>query len=178
MRKLVEVRNLTFGYGSQPVLIDVNLDIYEQDHLLMIGPNGGGKSTLLKLIMGILRPWKGAIHCQNGDRNRLGYVPQHADFNPNFPITVRDMVLTGFIHSGNFFKPRLREQIRKAEDILHRLDLDSVCGHNVNDLSGGQRQRLLIARALVSDPIALFLDEPTTSIDAVSHSICWSSSTN
>ncbi len=168
MRKIIEVQNLTFGYASQPVLLDVNLDIYERDNLLIIGPNGGGKSTLLKLIMGILHPWSGNIQCHNGNRNRLGYVPQYAEFNRNFPITVLDMVMTGFIYSGNFFKPRQREHLLKAEAVIERLALAGVRHHNINDLSGGQRQRLLIARALVSEPVVLFLDEPTTSIDAVS----------
>ena len=168
MKKLLEIRNLTFGYSAQPVLDDINLDIYERDYLLILGPNGGGKTTLLKLIMGILSPWRGIIRCENGDKNRLGYVPQFSDFNKNFPITVLEMILTGFINSDNFIKRPQKEHVEKAEMMIDRLDLLDVKNQNINNLSGGQLQRLLIARALVSDPIALFLDEPTTSIDLVS----------
>jgi zinc transport system ATP-binding protein len=168
MKTLLEVKNVTFGYAREPILENVNLSIYEEDYVLILGPNGGGKTTLLKLIMGILDPWSGAIECDEEIRNRLGYVPQTSDFNRNFPITVLDMVMTGCITAKNYLRRFRREDPTKAEDIIRRLDLWDVRSRNINDLSGGQLQRLLIARALVSEPAVLFLDEPTTSIDLAS----------
>lgn len=169
MKKLVEVKNVTFGYGPEPILEDVNLSIYAGDYILILGPNGGGKTTLLKLIMGILVPRRGAIEYDESIRNRLGYVPQFSDFNRNFPITVLDMVMTGRITAKNYLPWRFRKEDREeAQDIIRRLDLWDVRSRNINDLSGGQLQRLLIARALVGRPAVLFLDEPTTSIDLAS----------
>jgi zinc transport system ATP-binding protein len=94
MKKLIEIRALSFGYGDIRVLEDIDLDIFEQDFLLVIGPNGGGKTTLLKLILAILKPWSGSITFNKDISNRLGYVPQSSHFNKNFPITVFNMVLT------------------------------------------------------------------------------------
>ena len=169
MKKLIEIKNLTFGYIDKPILEDVNLDIFERDHLLILGPNGGGKTTLLKLVMGILQPWSGSIVYENGIKGKIGYVPQFSAFNKNFPITVLETVLTSFVNAGDYLLKRSKkEQVRKAEELISRLDLTEVRHENINDLSGGQLQRLLIARALVSDPAVLFLDEPTTSIDLAS----------
>jgi len=169
MKKLIEINNLTFGYFDTPILEDVNLDIFDRDNLLILGPNGGGKTTLLKLVMGILRPWNGSIIYENGIKGKLEYVPQFSEFNRNFPITVLETVLTSFVNGENYLlKPLKKEQVRKAEELINKLDLAEVRHKNINDLSGGQVQRLLIARALVSDPAVLFLDEPTTSIDLAS----------
>jgi len=168
MEKLIEIKNLSFGYNDNPVLEDVNLDICKGDYILVIGPNGGGKTTLLKLILGILKPWTGSITFHEDITNRLGYVPQYSSFNKNFPITSLDMVLTGCINSGNFLRKYKKKDIEKAEAILKKVDLYNKRNENINNLSGGQLQRVLIARALVSDPAVLFLDEPTASIDITS----------
>ncbi len=169
MEKLIQIKDLTFGYSVTPILEKVNLDVFSGDYLLILGPNGGGKTTLLKLVMGILQPWGGSIVYGSGIKKKLGYVPQFSDFNRNFPITVLETVLTGLVCSGNYLlRSFARENILKAEETIRRLDLADVSRRNINDLSGGQLQRLLIARALVSDPAVLFLDEPTTSIDLAS----------
>ncbi len=165
MKKLIEVRNLYFGFGDAPLLEDINLDIYEGDYILMMGPNGGGKTTLLKLIMGIFKPWTGEIRLHPDVKEKLGYVPQFSDFNRSFPINVIDMVLTGCISRGNYLKKYSASDRGKAAAILARLNLDDKRNDNINSLSGGEVQRLLIARALVADPAVLLLDEPTTSID-------------
>jgi len=170
MRKLIEVRNLYFGFGNAPLLEDINIDIYEGDYILMMGPNGGGKTTLLKVIMGIFKPWKGEINFPPGIKERLGYVPQFSDFNRSFPISVIDMVLTGCIGRGNYLKRYTASDRDKAASILDRLKLFEKRNDNINSLSGGEVQRLLISRALVSDPAVLLLDEPTTSIDQPSQS--------
>ncbi len=165
MKKLIEVRDLYFGFGHAPLLEDINLDIYEGDYILMMGPNGGGKTTLLKLMMGILRPWRGEIRLHPDVREKLGYVPQFSDFNRSFPISVIDMVLTGCVSRGNYLKRYTASDRGRAAAILARLNLDEKRNDNINSLSGGEVQRLLIARALVADPAVLLLDEPTTSID-------------
>ncbi|HPL62908.1 MAG TPA: ABC transporter ATP-binding protein [Syntrophales bacterium] len=167
-KKLIEVQNVTFGYNSKAVLENVSLDICEGDYILLLGPNGGGKTTLVKLIMGIYTPWKGGIRLDHSVINRLGYVPQSAGTNRNFPITVFDMVLTGLIGPESFLKRYSREQIKRAESVIERLELEEVRHTNIHDLSGGQMQRMLIARALVLDPVVIVLDEPTTSIDLTS----------
>jgi len=168
MEKLIGIRDLSFGYEEIPVLEDINLDIFSKDYLLIIGPNGGGKTTLIKLILGIMQPWNGSITFEKDSSGKLGYVPQFSSFNKNFPITVFDMVLTGCINSDNFLKRYKKEDIEKTEKILEKVNLYDRRDENLNNLSGGQLQRSLIARSLVSDPDVLFLDEPTASIDITS----------
>jgi len=168
MEKLIEIKDLSFGYEDKPILEDVDLDLFEQDYLLVIGPNGGGKTTLLKIILGIMDPWSGSINFKKDISNKLGYVPQFSSFNRNFPITVFEMILTGCIDSDNFLKKYKKKEIEKTEKILDRIDLCEKRDENINNLSGGQLQSALIARSLVSDPVVLLLDEPTASIDITS----------
>ena len=168
MENLIEIEHVTYGYEKRPVLEDVSLRIAPQDFILVIGPNGGGKTTLLKLILGIMAPWSGTIRFREGVRERLGYVPQSANFNRSFPISVFDMVLTGFMRADHYLRRNNRQEIEKTGAILDKLSLYEKRKDNITDLSGGQLQRVLIARALVSDPLALFLDEPTTAMDVTS----------
>jgi len=168
MKTLVELREVVFGYGDHPVLEGVTLRILEQDYILVIGPNGGGKTTLLKLILGIEKPWSGSITLGKGIREKMGYVPQYATFNRNFPISVLDMVLTGLVSGSNYLhagRPSLRE---RALEMIGNVGLFEKREERITRLSGGQLQRALIARALVSDPFLLFLDEPTASMDITS----------
>lgn len=165
---LIQIEHLTYGYEKTPVLEDVSLRMDPRDFILVIGPNGGGKTTLLKLILGIMAPWSGEIRFGMGVRERLGYVPQSVRFNRNFPICVLDMVLTGFLRADHYLGRHTHREIEKAKAILEKLSLFEKQRENITGLSGGQLQRVLIARALVSDPIALFLDEPTTAMDAAS----------
>ncbi len=168
MKSLIQIAHITFGYDERTVLEDVSLEIEERDFILVIGPNGGGKTTLLKLILGIETPWSGTILMDGDTGGRLGYVPQFSRFNRNFPISVLDMVLTGLIGAGSHIRGIPPDGRRKAGAIIEKLGLHSKRHENINHLSGGQLQRVLIARALVSDPVALFLDEPTTSMDVTS----------
>ncbi|MDY6880913.1 MAG: metal ABC transporter ATP-binding protein [Desulfatiglans sp.] len=168
MKKLIEVKDLSFGYKDIPVLQNVDLNIFSNDYILIIGPNGGGKTTLVKLILGIITPWSGSINFSKGVSTRLGYVPQFSSFNKSFPITLFDMVSMGCISPKSFFKRYKKEDIAKTEGILEKVGLYEKRNENINNLSGGQLQRALIARSLVAEPAVLLLDEPTASIDMTS----------
>lgn len=168
MEPLISVERVTYGYENRPVVEDVSLAIGREDFVLVIGPNGGGKTTLLKLILRIIAPWSGTIRYQGDSGGRLGYVPQFARFNRNFPVSVFDMVLSGCLDARNYLRRHTAEDTEKTKAVLADLDLYEKRRDLIADLSGGQLQRVLIGRALVSDPAALFLDEPTTSMDAAS----------
>lgn len=169
---LVEVRDVTFGYGQEVVLDHVSLVIEPRDFLAVIGPNGGGKTTLLKAILGLVRPWSGEVvfHLPSGSdpRGRLGYVPQFSTFDRDFPLRIADMVLMGRLGRRSVLRPYSREDRAAAGRAIERLGLTGVARSHASEVSGGQLQRALIARALVSEPEVLFLDEPTASIDAES----------
>ena len=169
---VVAVRNLTFGYGREVVLEGVDLDIQPRDFLAIIGPNGGGKTTLLKAILGLVNPWSGEVvyNLPSGHdaRGRLGYVPQFSTFDRSFPVRIADMVLMGKLGSRSLLRPYTREDRKEVDRVLERLGLSALARVHVSETSGGQLQRALIARALISDPAVLFLDEPTASIDAES----------
>jgi zinc transport system ATP-binding protein len=169
---LVEVRGVTFGYGREVVLDHVSLAIEPRDFLAVIGPNGGGKTTLLKAILGLVRPWTGEVmfHLPSGSdpRGRLGYVPQFSTFDRDFPLRIADMVLMGRLGRRSVLRPYSREDRAAAGRAIERLGLTGVARSHASEVSGGQLQRALIARALVSEPEILFLDEPTASIDAES----------
>ena len=175
---LIEVRNVTFGYGREVVLDRVSLAVERRDFLAVIGPNGGGKTTLLKVILGLVRPWSGevAFHLSSGasgsdPRGRLGYVPQFSTFDKDFPLRLGDMVLMGRLGSRALLRPYSRADRAAADLAMERLNLRPLARAHVAVVSGGQLQRALIARALVSDPGVLFLDEPTASIDVESREI-------
>jgi zinc transport system ATP-binding protein len=167
---VLEARDVTFGYDREVVLDGVSLAIQPRDFLAIIGPNGGGKTTLVKLLLGLLKPWSGEIvqHFVDARAGRLGYVPQFSTFDKNFPLRVSEVVLMGRLGSRGLLRPYTRADRDDAERVLARLGLTDVARAHVNEISGGQLQRALIARAIVSDPEILFLDEPTASIDAES----------
>ncbi|MFL6200352.1 MAG: metal ABC transporter ATP-binding protein [Thermoanaerobaculia bacterium] len=167
---LLQVRGLTFGYGRELVLDHVDLDIHERDFLAVIGPNGGGKTTLIKAILGLLRPWSGEV-VSRIPRGHMGYVPQFSTFDRSFPLRVRDVVLMGKLGRRGLVRRYTREDRDDVERILERLKLVDVARSHVAEVSGGQLQRVLIARALAGEPAILFLDEPTASIDAESREV-------
>lgn len=167
-QKKIEVSDLSFRYDTRYVLKDISFTIYDKDIITITGPNGGGKSTLLKLILGILKPETGTILINGKNIKKikdpvLGYVPQYTLFDPKFPITVFETVLSGKIRKKMFRYSA--EDKKAASDILEEIGLSEVKYNTFSALSGGQRQKVLIARALAGDPEILLLDEPTTNID-------------
>jgi zinc transport system ATP-binding protein len=167
---VISVNNASFSYDSVSVLTDVTLKVYEHDFLFLIGPNAGGKTTLLKLILGLLQPDTGSITVfglpPEKASPRIGYMPQHVTMDLRFPVDVMDVVLMGRLRTNRigFYAGADRASARAA---LKRLDVYDVRKRPFSALSGGQRQRVLIARALVSEPDLLLLDEPTANVDAV-----------
>jgi zinc transport system ATP-binding protein len=169
---LLEIEHVSFSYGAAPVLVDVNLMIREGDFLAIIGPNGSGKTTLLKIVLGLLKPDAGRILVQGKDiasgaeRPKIGYIPQKAThFDPLFPASAREVVAMALRTPGRGTAGRKREEaaIRRALEVVGMAD---EADRRIGRLSGGQQQRVFIARAIVDKPRALFLDEPTTGIDA------------
>ncbi len=167
-RPVIEMRNLSFSHGGPPVLEDVNLIIRERESVCVVGPNGGGKTTLMKLVLGLLRPAEGTVRVFGGDpeqaRPRIGYMPQHMGFDPLFPISVREVVLMGRLKPGwTILRGRRdREAVHAA---LDKMGLADKAGRSFASLSGGERQRALVARALAAEPELLILDEPAAMMD-------------
>jgi zinc transport system ATP-binding protein len=166
---IIEVENIKFSYEKQSVLDDISFIINQKDFVTIIGPNGGGKSTLLKLILGINSLQSGSIKINNNDYleeiSNIGYVPQNTNINLTFPITVLEVIMMG----QSSLKKRIfgysKEEKQVALETLEKVDMKDFANNKISDLSGGQRQRVFIARALFSNPNILFLDEPTSNID-------------
>lgn len=168
---VVDIKGLSFSYGSQEILTDVDFTVRPGDFVAVIGPNGGGKTTLVKLILGLLAPTRGTIRVGGkapGQRGALiGYVPQQINHSLIFPATVIDVVLMGRHAPGRRWSWfRNKDERQAALAVLAKMGMERFADRRITDLSGGQRQRVLIARALVSNPELLVLDEPTASIDA------------
>jgi zinc transport system ATP-binding protein len=166
---VIAVERLTFAYQGAPVLEDVTFSIAAREFVSIVGPNGGGKTTLLKLMLGLLQPQSGTIRIFGRPplevRQRIGYVPQHAQFDPQFPVTALDVVLMGRLGISATFGPAGRADRRAAAQALAEVGLADYARRPLPALSGGQRQRVLIARALASEPELLLLDEPTANLD-------------
>jgi len=162
-------QNVWFGYGQRPVLTDVNLAIPERDFVCIIGPNGGGKTTLLKLILGLIEPQQGRVRILGQSphraRARIGYMPQHIHLDTRFPVSAMDVVLMGRLGKSRCIGPYRREDKMVAERCLAEMGVGHIARRPFSAVSGGQRQRVLIARALACEPEILLLDEPTANLD-------------
>jgi zinc transport system ATP-binding protein len=165
----VSIRDLWFAYDGPPVLRNVSFDIIVGDFVSIIGPNGGGKTTLLKLLLGLLSPTRGSVRVfgqpPDAARKRLGYMPQQISLDASFPVTAMDVVLMGRLGHGFPLGPFRRADRQAAETALGDVEARDLRSRGFFSLSGGQRQRVLIARALASGPELLLLDEPTASLD-------------
>ncbi|MCK9223820.1 MAG: ABC transporter ATP-binding protein [Candidatus Muirbacterium halophilum] len=160
---LIEVINLDFAYEKELVLNNINFTIKKGDFHALIGPNGGGKSTLIKIILGLLKPVNGSVKLFDGkihdNINKVGYIPQNIR-DENFPVTVLDVLKMGFDIKRDY-----ATNLSILEEVINQLKLELLINKQISELSGGQRQRVFIGRALTGKPELLLLDEPTSSID-------------
>ncbi len=175
MKKVVDIKNMYFGYDKRYLLEDVNLAIFEGDFLGIVGPNGSAKSTLIKIILGILKPQKGTVRLLNSpvesfsEWNKIGYISQRVrNFNPAFPATVEEIVGANLYSRIGFFRlpnKNYKVKITEALDVVKMSDYKNCL---IGNLSGGQQQKVFIARTLVSNPEIIFMDEPLVGVDVQS----------
>lgn len=163
MQPIIDIKNLSAGYNGYTVIDNVNLSIYNREFLGIIGPNGGGKTTLLKVMIGLERPISGTVtHVKN---LKIGYLPQYNAADKQFPITVRDTVMMGLNSELGLWRRMSEKQKATLEKTIERFHLSEIAKRPLKALSGGQLQRVLMARAIVSSPNVIVLDEPHTYID-------------
>jgi len=170
--EIIRVKEVSFYYDSIPALEDINLSVVRGDFLAIIGPNGSGKTTLLKLMVGLLKPTSGQIFLfgqeieKFRDWHRIGYIQQKAiNFDPHFPISVEEVISSSLNSNPKIRNKFKSNQKQRIMDSLATVGLEKLIDRPINTLSGGQQQRVLIARALVTEPEILLLDEPTTGVD-------------
>ena len=166
MEPILSLKKITAGYDKDIILQDVDLDIYEHDFLGIIGPNGGGKTTLLKVILGLLKPFSGTVVYPASKQNLFGYLPQNSRFDQRFPIDVTEVVLSGLLSEKGLHKSYSRADRSKAWELLEKYGMGDYRKAAIGELSGGQMQRVFLCRAIISSPRILILDEPTTYVDS------------
>lgn len=166
---VIELKDIYFSYGRVPVLEGVDMIVKDKDFISIIGPNGGGKTTILKIILGLLEPDKGSVHVFGNPpkkiRKCLGYLPQHISFDFDFPISVKEVVLMGRLGKSGIGKKYTKNDMSICLDALEKVGMHTHKDKDLGRLSGGQRQRVFIARALSTEPKILLLDEPVSSVD-------------
>ncbi|CEF18684.1 metal ABC transporter ATP-binding protein [Staphylococcus xylosus] len=168
-----ELKNIDYYFDNKQVLENINIKINRGEFVAIVGPNGAGKSTLLKIILGLLPIQKGRIYVDGKDYNgnqsllKISYVSQKAQaFKAGFPASVKEVVISGLTKRKKLFQWFNRNDEESVKTVLSRLNIEHLIDKNIAELSGGQQQRVLIARALISEPSVLILDEPTSGIDA------------
>lgn len=166
---IIKIENLSAGYDRKTVLHDINLEISEKDFLGIIGPNGGGKTTLMKVILGFLKPSEGKItFYDNGmpvEQLEIGYLPQYNSIDKKFPISIYEVILSGLNRQKSLFSRFTKEHHERVKETISMMGLEGMENKPIGQLSGGQMQRALLGRAIVSNPKAIILDEPNTYID-------------
>ncbi len=169
MDKLIEIDKITAAYGNKVVLKDVSLTVWKDDFLGIIGPNGGGKTTLLKVILGLLKPVSGSIRFyENGTEVsslRIGYLPQLNNIDRKFPISVWEVIASGLAAEKPRFRSYTDAQKQRIEEVIRQMGLEELYTRSIGELSGGQLQRVLLGRSIVSRPQLLILDEPNSYVD-------------
>ena len=169
MRKVIELENIWANYGKRDVLQHVCLDVEEKDFLGIIGPNGGGKTTLIKILLGLHKPVKGTIRFfddgKQVEKINIGYLPQYNQIDRKFPISVSEVILSGLAHRKSLFSSYTLEDHERAQATIIQLGLGGLEDRPIGQLSGGQLQRVFLGRAIVSNPQVLVLDEPNTYLD-------------
>jgi len=168
-REVISIQHLWAGYGHGPVLEDIALSVKERDFIGLIGPNGGGKTTLVKVLLGLIAPIRGRVRIMGKSvreaRRCIGYVPQLVEFDRDFPISVREVVRMGRLAERRLLERYTPEDDQLATQALSDVGMVGFRDRPMGELSGGERQRVYIARALATDPRILLLDEPTAHID-------------
>ena len=164
VEKLVSVKNLHFKYNRETVLSDITFDIYKGRNVAILGRNGGGKSTLIKVMLGYLKKTSGDVEFFI-NKNKIGYLPQIREFDASFPITIYELVISGLSNRKNLFRKFNKKEREEAENLLKEFDIYLLKDKLIGEVSGGQLQRALIARALISSPDIIFLDEPESFLD-------------
>lgn len=164
---LIDLKGISLSYGNDCVFKNIHLSIDEKDYIYIFGPNGGGKTTLLKIILGMVKPSQGEISYK--EDIKFGYVPQFSFFDRSYPIQVLDVILMGTLNRKiKIFHKYDYAQRQKAEEIMKKLDIERLKEKQISQLSGGQLQKVLFSRALMTNPNVLILDEPTSNLDSKS----------
>lgn len=170
MTEVIKISNLWAGYQQKTVLEDINLTVKKLDFIGLIGPNGGGKTTLLKVLLGLIKPFQGEVKIMDYSvekgRKYLGYVPQLLDFDRHFPLLVKDVVAMGRLSKSRIFQRYNPHDWQIVNDSLTQVGMLHLSHRPIGQLSGGERQRVYIARALATKPQILLLDEPTANVDS------------
>jgi zinc transport system ATP-binding protein len=169
VNKLIEIKNVTAAYGGKTALRNVTVNLYEGDFLGIIGPNGGGKTTLLKIALGLLPAVSGSVRFYKGGKDalslKMGYLPQMNQIDKKFPVSVKDVVASGLVSEKRLFRSFDAKQHERINDVIKQMGLEELSARPIGELSGGQLQRVLLGRSIVSCPDVLILDEPSSYVD-------------
>ncbi len=166
--KLLEIKNIKAGYNGETIITNVNLEIYADDFIGIIGPNGGGKTTLVKVILGLIKPFSGNVRYyfnRTETEHSIGYLPQANSVDKRFPISVRDVIFSGLMSRNKLIRSFTREEKQRTEELMIKTGIANLIKKPIGELSGGQLQRVFLCRSIISSPQLLILDEPNTYVD-------------